>query len=99
MHRIVIALALLFALGGGLPDAEARSAAPVRAFRRANPCPATGQVWGRCPGWQVDHVVPLCAGGPDTPVNMQWLRIETHKRKTKVDVRQCRIRQQKKGKK
>jgi hypothetical protein len=31
----------------------------------------TGYPNGR-PGWIVDHIVPLCAGGADTPTNMQW---------------------------
>ena len=25
------------------------------------------------PGWAVDHVKPLCAGGEDKPANMQWI--------------------------
>ena len=49
-----------------------RSAAAVREFRRLNPCPATGQVRGACPGWVLDHRMPLCAGGEDHPSNMQW---------------------------
>lgn len=31
----------------------------------------TGYPKGR-PGWVVDHVIPLCACGPDTVENMQW---------------------------
>lgn len=67
-----------------------RSAAAIAEFRRAHPCPTTGQASGACPGWQVDHVVPLCSGGADAAVNMQWLTVEAHKRKTTEDVRVCR---------
>ena len=41
-------------------------------------------------GWQVDHVIPLCAGGPDTPDNMQLITIETHKKKTRQDMKLCK---------
>lgn len=50
-----------------------RSAAEVLAFKRHNPCPATGERRGACPGYQLDHVMPLCAGGADKVENMQWL--------------------------
>ncbi len=50
-----------------------RSAAAVSAFKREHPCPATGKSTGACPGWQVDHVIPLVCGGCDTLTNMQWL--------------------------
>jgi len=35
---------------------------------------STGYSRGR-PGYVVDHVVPLCAGGADAPSNMQWQTI------------------------
>lgn len=41
-------------------------------------------------GYQVDHIMPLCAGGDDSPDNMQLLTIREHKRKTRDDVRKCR---------
>lgn len=50
-----------------------RSAASIYAFRKYHPCPVTGRVSGACPGWAVDHVIPLACGGVDAPVNMQWL--------------------------
>lgn len=67
----------------------------VRAFRTEHPCPATGRTHGACPGWHVDHVTPLCAGGPDRPSNMQWITREDHRFKTLVDVRECRKDRQK----
>lgn len=67
-----------------------RDRAQVRAFRAEHPCPATGHTRGACPGWHVDHVMPLCAGGADRPSNMQWITREDHRFKTLVDVRECR---------
>ncbi|WP_298929282.1 HNH endonuclease signature motif containing protein [uncultured Ramlibacter sp.] len=67
-----------------------RSQAEVRAFRADNPCPATGRRSGACAGWAVDHVLPLCAGGPDKPANMQWITDADHRFKTLVDERECR---------
>jgi hypothetical protein len=26
-----------------------------------------------CPGYVVDHIMPLCAGGADDPANMMWM--------------------------
>jgi len=67
-----------------------RDQAQVRAFRNENPCPVTGLKRGACPGWEVDHVTPLCAGGEDRPSNMQWITKEDHRFKTLVDVKECR---------
>ena len=49
-----------------------RSSTSRAQFVRANPCPATGLSSGSCPGYIVDHIVPLKRSGPDTPKNMQW---------------------------
>ena len=49
-----------------------RSHAAIAEFKCQYPCPATGAPRGLCPGYVIDHVVPLCAGGPDAPANMQW---------------------------
>lgn len=67
-----------------------RDRSQVRAFRAENPCPATGLKRGTCPGWHVDHVIALCAGGADKKENLQWLSKEDHRWKTFVDVRECR---------
>jgi hypothetical protein len=70
--------------------ALSRSAAEVRIFRAEHPCPVTGRRSGACPDWQVDHAVPLCAGGEDKASNMHWLSLEDHRFKTLVDMRECR---------
>ena len=85
---LLVLLAILMPLAA---DAEIkRDRAQVRSFRAEHPCPATGRTRGACPGWHVDHVTPLCAGGPDSPDNMQWITREDHRFKTLVDVRECR---------
>lgn len=53
-----------------------RRADVLRAFRGHHPCPATGQKRGACPGWNIDHVIPLACGGCDAVSNLQWLRVE-----------------------
>jgi hypothetical protein len=60
-----------------------RSTAAKNEFKRQNPCPATGKARGPCPGYVIDHIVPLKRGGPDTPANMQWQTKEEAKAKDK----------------
>lgn len=50
----------------------ARSPQALQQFKKAHPCPATGKTYGACPGYVVDHVIPLKRGGADAPGNMQW---------------------------
>jgi len=64
---------------------EHRSYAERQAFKNDNPCPSTGKSYGPCEGYQVDHVKALENGGADKPSNMQWLTIEQHREKTKID--------------
>ena len=71
------------------PALSGRDRHMVMEFKRANPCPATGQSRGTCPGWIVDHIHPMCAGGEDAPHNMQWQTIEAAKIKDREEARQC----------
>lgn len=50
-----------------------RSAAMLAVFKKQHPCPVTGLTYGACPGWSVDHVIPLACGGCDSVSNAQWL--------------------------
>lgn len=50
-----------------------RSTAVLNAFKRIHPCPATGLTTGACPGWAIDHPLPIACGGCDAVSNMQWL--------------------------
>lgn len=63
-------------VAGPVGVATPRDPATVYAFRKANACPSTGKLgMGACPGWVVDHVLPLCLGGPDVVQNMQWQEV------------------------
>lgn len=81
---------IVVAIAGAGEARPARSAAAKAEFQRMNPCPVNGKSRGPCPGREIDHVQPLKCGGPDTPENMQWLTIEDHKVKTKLEASQCR---------
>lgn len=74
----------------GRAHATERSPAVRAEFRRLNPCPSTGRTTGACPGWQADHLQPLCAGGADAVDNMRWLEVDAHKEKTRRDIAACR---------
>lgn len=69
---------------------EGRDRNVPAAFQREFPCPSTGKTTGACPGWERDHHIALCAGGPDTVANMNWMTIEDHRAKTKLDMKECR---------
>lgn len=43
------------------------------AFRKIHQCPSTGLYNGACPGWAMNHVIPLACGGCDAVSNLQWL--------------------------
>jgi hypothetical protein len=49
-----------------------RRADVLRAFRDLYPCPATGQTRGACPGWALNHTIPLACGGFDSVANLSW---------------------------
>jgi hypothetical protein len=66
-----------------------RSSAARAAFMRQHPCPSTGKIRGRCPGYVVDHVHALECGGADSPINMQWQTVADSKAKDKTE-RLCR---------
>lgn len=95
MRLIIAAAALLMAMPA---DAAQRDRSVRNAFQRENPCPdkavqirpgTAGGRRGACPGWEVDHVQSLCMGGPDAVSNLQWLTVQAHKAKTRLDVKGC----------
>ena len=60
-----------------------RSLEARKAFKKMQPCPSTGKSFGRCPGYIIDHIIPLKRGGLDDPYNMQLQTIEESKEKDK----------------
>lgn len=87
---MVMRWALLLGLLLLAPSGEARDRAHRAAFQKANPCPSTGKRGGACPGYVVDHIKPLCAGGADHPDNMQWQTIAAAKEKDREELSACR---------
>lgn len=64
--------------GAGTPARDARgriarSRVVLALFKLEHPCPSTGRASGICPGWIMDHVIPLACGGRDAIENLQWL--------------------------
>ena len=68
---------------------EARSRTARAAFERSHPCPANGHSSGACPGYVVDHILPLACGGADAPSNMQWQTVADGKAKDKWERKDC----------
>lgn len=93
-RALILFLLPLLALAADDPAAARerhnRSAAARRAFKRENPCPATGKPTGPCPGYIIDHVIPLACGGEDAPENMQWQTREEAREKDKTERKNCR---------
>lgn len=79
---VAVIIAVVLSLVGEI-DAPARDRAQVRAFLRAHGLERTPE------GYEVDHIIPLCAGGADSPENMQLLTVEQHAEKTSIDLRWC----------
>jgi hypothetical protein len=89
--RLLICL-LILALPANAGEHIKRDPKAVRTFRAIVPCPATEKPERRCPGYVVDHIIPLCAGGADDAANMQWQSVEDAKIKDRAEREQCRKR-------
>jgi len=88
-RRIPVLVALL--LGSSLAFGKTyRDPAQRAAFMQQHPCPSTSKTKGRCPGYVVDHIKPLCAGGADHPSNMQWQTVAQAKKKDRLEREQCK---------
>jgi len=98
MKAIVIALMVLFAAAAVAGHVDPRygdevqrtaagkikrSEAVRNHFKLAHPCPSTKARRGPCPGWYIDHVVPLVCGGIDEIANLQWLPEDMWKAKSR----------------
>lgn len=74
--------------GGARRDSHgkiARSEKSKDDFKKQHPCPSSGKNHGSCPGYVIDHVVPLKRGGADAPSNMQWQTVEAAKIKDRTE--------------
>jgi len=87
---VLIAVALVVLPISSVAAKTVRSSSTRAEFQRQQPCPETGATKGKCLGYVVDHVIPLCAGGPDSPANMQWQTVSDAKAKDKLEWEQCR---------
>lgn len=87
-------LYLLFAVAIAVPNIGwgkfTRDSSQRAAFTKHHPCPATGKSRSACPGYVVDHVKPLCAGGVDQWQNMQWQTVADAKLKDREEWAFCR---------
>ena len=89
--RVLVNLALVAGLFTIIP-AEGRIHRSHQArviFQHEHPCPATGRVTGKCPGYVIDHIEPLVCGGADAPSNMQWQTIAEAKEKDRWERKAC----------
>lgn len=89
---MVTRIIVVAVLAGSCVHSEARiprSHAAIDAFKRAHACPSTGRPRGRCRGYIIDHVIPLCAHGADAPRNMQWQTVAAAKVKDRGERREC----------
>lgn len=81
--KYLLMLALcIFSIGAtATTTSAARSVAAKHTFAKSHPCPATKLPTVSCKGYVIDHIKPLCAGGADAPVNMQWQKKRASYRK------------------
>jgi hypothetical protein len=92
LKLFVFMVSLVMATIAQQADAKVhRSHKAVTAFKRLNPCPANGRRTGICPGYWIDHVIPLACGGLDDPANMQWQTIRDAKAKDRWERKDCSI--------
>lgn len=83
-------LALLAALAVFPALAVDRSTTERRHFAAEHPCPVNKQrVYYGCAGFNIDHKVPICAGGADVAANMQWLSVKVKKSKDRIENAYC----------
>lgn len=88
---LVLAWAIAIAAATIAQEPTPRHRAPIAAFRKANPCPSTGLTTGKCVGFVVDHLRPLCFGGADSVENLAWQEIQESYKKDAFERAACRL--------
>ena len=71
--------------GRGGTGHQIRSRNERTAFQRSHPCPSTGNTRGACPGYVVDHRIPLVCCGPNNTANLQWQTTKDAKTKDRTE--------------
>lgn len=84
---LALALGLTVSAADGAPTCDHPTKRHASVHRRF--LIQTGYPHGR-PGWVVDHIIPLCACGPDTIANMQWQTATDAAIKDAQERQQCR---------
>lgn len=89
IRSLLVALILTALFVGDALAVGNRSRAVKRAFAKEHPCPTTEKSIPSCPGYVIDHKIPLCAGGPDAVSNMQWQTLAESYRKDASEREYC----------
>lgn len=89
-------LILLLTLPSSAEAGTKRNPATVREFKRTHICPSTGTYTQKCPGFVVDHLTALCAGGQDAVENMAYQEYNASIEKDKLERAECRAMRGKK---
>ncbi len=94
-HPVIAAIAALVALALATPSIaeSARNAKQRRLFMQMHPCPENGAIRGRCRGYVITHITPLCAGGADRWSNMEWQTVADAKVKEREERKLCSRKQ------
>ena len=89
---LVFAVLVLPVLAHAACPSIHRSSTVLRHFRAQFPCPATGKTMGPCPGYVIDHQIPLCFTGPEGDIlsNLQWQDAEAARKKDRLEKALCR---------
>lgn len=87
--RIYVVILLLALVTSPSVDAYPRSQKAKHDFAATHVCPATGKHTMSCKGYVIDHIIPLCAGGADAPINMQWQALSISLQKDARERRYC----------
>lgn len=89
---ILITLAALLMQAETASGQTKRSSSVIAEFKKTNPCPATGKISKKCPGYVVDHIQPLCFGGLDDQSNLMWQDKKSSYKKDAFERAACRLK-------